>query len=116
MSSGIDTKHGKLLAELVVPSSSWKVQPEKQDPFKSQEAAIDYLKSNNEPLYLHVPLAQSEDYVRICVTSRDDDVVFTIKDINKGGETSLHYSHIKNLDSTIRTLVLECCDQKIKAL
>ena len=33
-----------------------------------------------------------------------------------GGETSLHYSHIKNLDSTIRTLVLECCDKKIKAL
>jgi hypothetical protein len=116
MSSGIDTKHGKLLAELIVPSSSWKVQPEKQDPFKSQEAAIDYLKSNNEPLYLHVPLAQSDDYVRICVTSRDNDVVFTIKDINKGGETSLHYSHIKNLDSTIRTLVLECCDQKVKAL
>jgi len=91
MSSGIDTKHGKLLAEMVVPSSSWNVQPEKQDPFKS-------------------------DYVRICVTSRGDDVVFTIKDINNGGETSLHYSHIKNLDSTIRTLVSECCDQKIKAL
>ncbi len=65
MSSGIDTKHGKLLAEMVVPG---------------------------------------------------DDVVFTIKDINNGGETSLHYSHIKNLDSTIRTLVSECCDQKIKAL
>jgi hypothetical protein len=63
-----------------------------------------------------VPLAQSDDYVRICVTSRGDDVVFTIKDINNGGETSLHYSHIKNLDSTIRTLVSECCDQKIKAL
>ena len=27
MSSGIDTKHGKLLAEMVVPSSSWNVQP-----------------------------------------------------------------------------------------
>ena len=77
MSSGIDTKHGKLLAEMVVPSSSWNVQPEKQDPFKSQEAALDYLNSNNEPLYLHVPLAQSDDYVRICVTSRGDDVVFT---------------------------------------
>ena len=47
MSSGIDTKHGKLLAEMVVPSSSWNVQPEKQDPFKSQEAALDYLNSNN---------------------------------------------------------------------
>ena len=46
MSSGIDTKHGKLLAEMVVPSSSWNVQPEKQDPFKSQEAALDYLNSN----------------------------------------------------------------------
>ena len=99
MSSGIDTKHGKLLAELVVPSSSWHVQPEK-----------------HEPLYLHVPLAQSDDFVRICVTSRDDDVVFTIKDISKGGETSIHYSHIKNLDSTIRTLVNESCDKKIKSL
>ncbi|WP_076011790.1 hypothetical protein [Alteromonas abrolhosensis] len=116
MSSAIDTKHGKLLAEMVVQSSSWKIQPEKQDPFKSQEAAVEYLNSHNEPLYLHVPLAQSDDYVRICVTSRDDYVVFTIKDINNGGETSLHYSHIKNLDSTIRTLVSETCDQKIKAL
>ncbi len=87
MSSAIDTKHGKLLAEMVVQSS-----------------------------YKRQPLAQSDDYVRICVTSRDDDVVFTIKDINNGGETSLHYSHIKNLDSTIRTLVSETCDQKIKAL
>ena len=116
MSSGIDTKHGKLLAGLVVPSSSWHIQPEKQDPFKTKEAAVEYLNSHNEPLYLHVPLAQSEDFVRICVTSRDDDVVFTIKDISNGGETSLHYSNIKNLDSTIRTLVNECCDKKIKAL
>ena len=116
MGSGIDTKHGKLLAEMVVHSSSWNVQPEKQEPFKSQEAAIAYLNSNNEPLYLQVPLAQSDDHVRVCVTSREDDVVFTIKDINEGGETSLHYSHIKNLDSTIRTLVSECYGQKIKAL
>jgi len=116
MSSGIDTKHGKLLAEMVVPSSSWHLQPEKQDPFKSQEAAVEYLNAHNEPLYLHVPLAQADEHVRICVTSRADDVVFTIKDINKGGETSLHYSHLKNLDSTIRTLVDDCCEQKIKSL
>ena len=116
MSSGIDTKHGKLLAEMVVPSSSWNVQPEKQDPFKKHEAALDYLNSNNEPLYIHVQLANSDDYVRLCVYSRGDDVVFTIKNINNGGETSLQYSHIKNLDSTIRTLVSEWCDQKIKAL
>ena len=45
MSSAIDTKHGKLLAEMVVQSSSWKIQPEKQDPFKSQEAAVEYLLS-----------------------------------------------------------------------
>lgn len=116
MSSAINTKHGKLLAEMVVPSNSWKLQPEKQVPFTSQKEAIEYLSANNEPLYLHVPYAVSQDYLRICVTSRSDDVVFTIKDIEQGGETSLHYSHIKNLDSTIRTLVLECCDKKIKAL
>ncbi len=116
MSMGIVSKHGKLLAEMVVPSSSWHLQPEKQDPFKSHEAAVDYLNEHNEPLYLHVPLAQSDEVVRICVTSRDDDVVFTIKDINNGGETTLHYSHLKNLDSTIRTLVSETCDKKIKSL
>ncbi|WP_394220240.1 hypothetical protein [Alteromonas gracilis] len=116
MSSGIDTKHGKLLAEMVVPSSSWRLQPEKQDPFKSQESAVEYLNEHNEPLYLHVPFAQSDKQVRICVTSRADDVVFTIKDLNKGGETSLHYSHLKNLDSTIRTLVDESCQEKIRPL
>jgi hypothetical protein len=43
MSNRIDSKHGKLLAEIVVPSSSWKLQPEKQTPFKSDSEAISYI-------------------------------------------------------------------------
>ncbi|BFT30353.1 hypothetical protein D210916BOD24_15290 [Alteromonas sp. D210916BOD_24] len=116
MSTGIVSKHGKLLAEIVVPSSTWHLQPEKQDPFKSHAAAVEYLDSHNEPLYLLVPITQSDDILRICVTSQNDDVIFTINDIQNGGETSLHYSHLKNLESTVRTLVSETSDKKIKSL
>ena len=52
MSNRIDSKHGKLLAEIVIPSSSWKLQPEKQTPFKSDSEALSYLDSHNEPLYM----------------------------------------------------------------
>lgn len=48
--------------------------------------------------------------MRICVILWGDDVVFMIKDINNGGEILLYYLYIKNLDSIIRILVLECCD------
>ncbi|GFD88786.1 hypothetical protein KUL152_10120 [Tenacibaculum sp. KUL152] len=122
MSSGIEPKHGKLLAEMIVPSSHWQLQPEKQDPFTSKEAAITYLNSHNEPLYIHVPYVQDDisgdrnNGARITVTSREDDVVFTINDINNGGETALHFSHLKNLDSSLRTLIESCCDKKIVAL
>lgn len=116
MSNSINSKHGKLLAEIVVPSSQWKLQPEKQSPFKSDSEAFEYLESHNEPLYLHVPIVESEDTVRLSVTSRDEDVVFTINSTKNGGETALHYSHLKNLESTLRTLVNDSCDLSIKAM
>ena len=116
MSNSIDSKHGKLLAEIVVPSSSWKLQPEKQTPFKSDSEALSYLDSHNEPLYMHVPVNESDDTIRLCVSSREADVVFTINSTKFGGETALHYSHLKNLESTIRTLVKDSCDLSIKAL
>ena len=109
MENGVKETHAKLLGELVLPSSSWSLHPEQKPAFKSKEQVVDYVTVNSEPLYIHVPLcgkdASEDEYVRVIVNSKDEDVVFKITDREKGGDTRVHGSHIKNLNSTILELV-----------
>lgn len=111
MENGIKDIHAKLLGELIVPSSSWSLHPEKKPAFKSKEQVIDFATVNNEPLYIHVPVsggdANEGDYVRVIVNSQDEDVVFKITDREKGGVSKVHGSHIKNLNSAVIELVNE---------
>jgi hypothetical protein len=109
MSNGVKEIHAKLLGELVVPSSSWSLHPEKKPAFKSKEQVIDFASVNNEPLYIHVPISggDEDEYVRVIVNSQDEDVVFKITDRDNGGVSKVHGSHIKNLNSTVTELVNE---------
>ena len=112
MSNGINPSHGKTIAELVIPSKTWSLHPEKKPAFTSIDEAIDYFADNNEPLYIKVPFVDEEDNALVHVNSSGEDVVFTISDLNHGGESRVDASHLKNLSSTVVELIEQCYDEK----
>ncbi|MBZ2162381.1 hypothetical protein [Alteromonas stellipolaris] len=111
MSNGINASHGKTIAELVIPSKTWSLHPEKKPAFTTVDEAIDYFDDNNEPLYIKVPFGEDDD-VLVHVNSSGEDVVFTISDLNHGGESRVDASHLKNLSSSVVELIEQCYDGK----
>lgn len=112
MSNGINESHGKTIAELVIPSNTWSLHPEKKPAFTSIDEAIDYFSDSVEPLYIKVPFVDDDDEVLVHVNSSGEDVVFSIVDLNHGGESRVDASHLKNLSSSVVELIEQCYDGK----
>ncbi len=105
MSSIIDSKHAKLLAEVIDQSSNWQLQPEKKSPFKSTDEAFAYIEEHNEPLYIVVPVTDSEEEVMVKASTEDDDVLLQTVSMQDMQEAKVHHSHLKLVESTVTELV-----------
>ena len=105
MSSTIDAKHAKLLAEVIDQSSKWQLQPEKKTPFKSTDEAFAYIEAHNEPLYILVPVNDSEEEVMVKASTEGDDVLLQTVSMQNMQEAKVHHSHLKLVESTVTELV-----------
>ncbi|MBU2976869.1 hypothetical protein [Alteromonas sp. C1M14] len=105
MTCEIDTKHAKLLIEILQQSDQWILQPEKKSPFESKKAAYAYLETNNEPLYIRVPITNSDEQTYVRVSSAGDDLEFQTVGFDNVQKTKLHHSHLKLIESTVTDMV-----------
>lgn len=115
MSSIIDSKHAKLLAEVIDQSSKWQLQPEKKSPFKSTDEAFAYIEDHNEPLYILVPVNDAEEEVMVKASSEEDDVLLQIVSMQDVKEAKVHHSHLKLVESTVTELVNSHLEEGKKA-
>ncbi|MEG3768226.1 hypothetical protein [Alteromonas sp. 14N.309.X.WAT.G.H12] len=105
MTCEIETKHAKLLIEILQQSNHWTLQPEKKAPFSSKDAAYQYLETHNEPLYIRVPITNSDNETYIRVSSSGDDLELQTVGFTNVQKTKLHHSHLKLIESTITEMV-----------
>ena len=105
MSSTIDAKHAKLLAEVIDQSTKWQLQPEKKTPFKSTDEAFAYIEAHNEPLYILVAVNDSEEEVMVKASTEGDDVLLQTVSMQNMQEAKVHHSHLKLVESTVTELV-----------
>jgi len=107
MAYEISEQHAKTLIQVIEQSSRWKLQPEKQSPFKSVEKANEYVETHNEPLCILVPIAGEDEHLTVKVTSSGEHVVFTNVSFEQPLEKQVHSSHLKLIGSTVTEMLNE---------